>query len=132
MAKILTPESFAQCPKGTVFSYGDSFCNFGELLVLDTFIGPIGDFKGILSRPFGGRSFGFYAIDPADIEANDCGDHHRILEAMRRDGISSPACDSSTKYMSYDGDPMDTFLVYEREDWLRLTAIVLPSFGAAT
>lgn len=96
---------------------------------MDTFIGPIGDRKD-LAAPFEGRSFGFYAIDPADIEANDCGGHYKIGEAMRRDGISSPACDSSTKYMSYDGDPMECFLVYEREDWDRLAALALHAFGA--
>lgn len=128
MARILTPDQFAQCPKGTVFAYGDGCCSFGELLILDSFLGPFGDAKELLA-PFEGRSFGFYAIDPAGIEANDCGERYWIGGAMLRDGISSPACDSSTKYMSYDGEPMNAFLVYEREDWNRLSALALSAFS---
>jgi hypothetical protein len=116
MARVLTPEQFRKCPKGTVFAVGGVW-HFSNLLVLDAVIEPYGD---------GG--WGFYAVDPMWVESEDCGEAFSRLDEMRDSGARYPAETCSTKYMSYDGDPMDFFFVLDRSDWQALCEVVEPAF----
>ena len=109
MARILKPEQFRQSTRGTVFAYGQPYC-FGNMLILDSVIQP------------SHGSWGFYATDPMWVDSDER-ESFAMIDAMLKDGASFPSDTASTKYMSYDGNPMDIFLVLERADWDRLTAM---------
>lgn len=111
MAKVLTPEQFRDCPRGTVFSFGPKWA-FGSMLILDEILGP-----------FEGGAWGFYATDPMWVESHDLGEAADILERMITLGVSAPIEKFSTKYMSYDGTEMEAFLVLEASDWEILTGV---------
>ena len=113
MAKIMTAEQFKFCPKGTVFGFGGQW-HFGNMLILDSFTGP-----------YEGGAWGFYAIDPMWVDDEDS---FGTLELMLDTGASSPSETSSTKYMSYDGEEMDLFIVLEESDWLSIRALVEKPF----
>ena len=117
MAKVMTPEQFRQCPKGTVFGFGAEW-DFGNLLILHDFVGP-----------FGNGGWGFYAVDPIGVQSHDCGEAFERLEAMKGTGLSYPSEDSSTKYMNYDGDEMELFFVLEKSDWDAMRVVVENSFA---
>ena len=103
MARVMTPEQFRACGAGTLFAFGTRWA-FGSLLILDEIVE-------------GDGFWGFWATDPAWVDADDCGEAVQRLDAMEQGGASFPAHTSAAKYMSYDGDPMDVFLVLEESDW---------------
>ena len=109
MARVLPPEQFRQCPLGTVFAFGGQWF-FGNLLILDGFVGP-----------FEGGSWGFWAVDPMWVDADDTGEAFDRLVQMEGAG--------ATKYMSYDGDTMDLFFVLDAGDWENICKVVEPAFG---
>jgi hypothetical protein len=118
MSKILTPEQFRKCPEGTVFAFGGEW-NFGNLLILHDFMGP---------NENGG--WGFYALDPMWVDADDSGEAFDSLDHMLKTGDSRPSQTASTKYMNYDGEKMDVFMVFEESDWLALRGLVEPAFNS--
>jgi hypothetical protein len=118
MAKVLSPEQFRECRPGTVFVYGEKWCFRSGLLILDD----------ILVWP-GAPFWGFYATDPMWAQARDWFEADRVLEDSLMNGTSFPAAEYSTKYMSYDGDAMEVFLILERDDWQRICATVGVGFA---
>lgn len=116
MARILSPEEFRKCPTGTVFAFGGEW-HFGNLLILHDFVGP-----------YENGGWGFYAIDPMWIGVDHSGQASCRLEEMKVSGVSYPCETASTKYMNYDGDQMDLFIVLDRSDWQALRQIVEPAF----
>lgn len=116
MARILTPEQFRKCDKGTVFAFGGEW-QFGSLMILDRII-----------QPYESGGWGFYALDPMWVDVNDEGDASDTLHHMLCTGDSRPAETASTKYMSYDGYQMDLFIVLEKYDWDMMRKIVEPAF----
>ena len=104
------------CPAGTVFAFGEKWC-FGNLLILHDFIGPLK-----------GGAWGFFAVDPMWVEASGTGDASDALDEMLLKGSSHPAETASTKYMSYDGDAMELFIVLESSDWEAMRSLVEPAF----
>lgn len=71
--------------------------------------------------PDSNGNWGFYATDPAGVEASDYYQLIQTFERMLEYGESAAVETSSSKYMSYDGDAMDVFLVFEEADWRALT-----------
>lgn len=69
-------------------------------------------------------AWGFYAIDPVGVDAHNSEQHSEWFKDMDENGASYPVETGSTKYMNYDGDDMDVFLVFERSDWETLTSMV--------
>jgi hypothetical protein len=116
MAKVMTPEQFRQCPQGTVFAFGAEW-HFGNLLILHNFMGH-----------YENGGWGFYAVNPMWVQSDDCGEAFDRLAAMKEAGASFPAENASTKYMSYDGDEMELFFVFEKSDWDAMRAVVEKSF----
>ena len=116
MARLLTPDEFRKCPTGTVFAFGGEW-HFGRLLILHNVI-----------EPFENGGWGFYAIDPMWIDADDIGEAFDRLEDMKPTAGAYPSETASTKYINYDGDQMDLFLVLDRSDWEALRGIVEPAF----
>lgn len=108
--RVLSPEDFRKCPPGTIFAYGAEW-DFDTMLVLEDFI----EGKGY---------WGFWAINPMWVDADDSGQAVDRLVEMSKDGVSYPAETGYSKYMSYDGDTMDWFIVFERDDWMRFKASV--------
>ena len=116
MAKILTPEQFRECPRGTVFAFGGEW-HFGNMLILDDFMGP-----------YKNGGWGFYACDPMWVDSGDSWEAFERLNLMKSTGASFPSETASTKYMNYDGAQMDLFIVLEQSDWLAMRAVVEKSF----
>lgn len=108
--RIMTPEQFQKCPQGTVFAFGPRWA-FSAMLILDEVI-------------LGDGFWGFYATDPVWVEAEDCMEAGTRLDEMAGEGASYPVQTSSSRYMTYDGDNMDWFLVFEKADWDALNAMV--------
>lgn len=69
-------------------------------------------------------SWGFYAIDPMWVDVDDSKQATDRLKHMEETGASYPVETGSTKYMSYDGDSMDVFLVFEKSDWETISGMV--------
>lgn len=120
MAKIMTPEKFRLCQQGTVFAFGEPWV-FSGLLILEEIIDP--------SR---NGSWGFWATDPMWSESIGCGPDVEIMQHSLDTGKSFPAQTSCTKYMSYDGDKMDVFLVLEAADWEEINRSVNMAFNAGS
>ncbi|MGL4490528.1 MAG: hypothetical protein ACRCU5_13910 [Rhizobiaceae bacterium] len=102
MARVMTPEQFKDCPKGTVFSFGEPWA-FSRLLVLEEHIK-------------GDGYWGFWALDPMWVESESSGEDWSRLDEMLTNGVSYPSEQSVSKYMSYDGRKMEVFFVLERAD----------------
>lgn len=107
--RIVTPEQFLDMPPGTVFAFGSPW-SFSRLLIKDDSIR-------------GNECWGFWALDPCWIEADGSGQAFDRLEEMRA-GASYPMEESTTKYMNYDTDDMECFLVFEAADLDHLKQIM--------
>ena len=119
MAKIMTPEQFRLCQPGTVFAFGEPWV-FSGLLILEGIIDPLQN-----------GSWGFWANDPMWPESEGCGPDMEIMQRSLETGESFEANTSCSKYMSYDGDKMDVFLVLESADWDTINRFVSKSFNAS-
>ena len=102
MARVMTPEHFRECPEGTVFAYGERW-NFSSLMVLAEHV-------------TGDGYWGFWAVDPMWVQTDDSGQAFDRLEEMLETGVSYPAEDAASKFMSYDGDKMEAFFILEKAD----------------
>lgn len=108
--RIVEVKEFLDMPEGTVFAFGPAFA-FGGLLIKEETIRA-------------DKYFGFWACDPCWVSAGDCGDAFNRLDGMRNNGASYPMDDSVSKYMSYDGDDMECFIIFEQSDLDRLKEIM--------
>jgi len=108
--KVVGPEQFLDMPPGTVFAFGPAYA-FSDLMVKEDSIR-------------GDGCWGFWAMNPCGIEADDCSENFDRLSDMQENGASYPMSTSVSKYMSYDGDDMSSFLVFEEADLERLKAIM--------
>jgi len=120
MAKIMTPEQFRLCQPGTVFAFGEPW-TFSGLLILEEIIDQLRN--GI---------WGFWATDPMWPESEGCGPDEEILQRSLDTGEPFEAQKSCTKYMSYDGDKMDVFLVLDVADWEEINLSVNRAFNAGS
>lgn len=117
MARILTPEQFRQCERGTLFAFGSGdFDLQRELLVLDEII-PMRDGSASGGAPY----WGFWAIDPLQTLFGCAEGTEDQIAAARQSG--HPLAFEPDRYWSYE-DPMDVFLVFDRPDVLGLAKLL--------
>ncbi|MBW3097826.1 hypothetical protein [Pseudohoeflea coraliihabitans] len=108
--KILDAAAFLDMPPGTVFAFGPAFA-FSGLKIKEASIR-------------GDTYWGFWACDPCWVDAGDSGEAVDRLRDMQENGASFPMDASGSKYMSYDGDDFECFLVFEPADLDRLRSIM--------
>jgi len=108
--RVLSPEDFKKCKPGTVFAYGPKWA-FSDMMILSEVIQGAG-------------YWGFWAVSPMWVDSEDCGEAIDRLSEMVTSGASYPLDTDSSKFMSYDGDAMDVFIVMDRSDWGQLSQLV--------
>lgn len=109
--RIYKLAEFLDLPKGTIYAprqgphHGIESYSFGDVYV-----------KGDNAR---GSSW--YAWMISQFDYHDTGQYVERVDAMANEGASFPLDDTESRH---DGDPADTFLVYERADLDRLAAAI--------
>ena len=114
--RLVDYKEFLKLPPGTPFAFGPKYA-FGGLLIKEESIEGVGY--------WGTECWGFWALDPCWIDGGK-GDVHDFpaLDDMSQNGASYPMETCVTKYMSYDGDDFECFLVFEQEDIEKLKSIM--------
>lgn len=116
MARILTPEQFRLCERGTLFAFGAGDMDLRrELLILDEII-PMRD------GSYGGPPFwGFWAIDPLQTLFACAEGTEDQIQAARQSGRTLAF--EPDRYWNYE-DAMDVFLVFDKPDLLGLARLL--------
>ena len=108
---IVDHHEFLELPPGTPFSFGPRFFFGGLLIKSDSIIGE--------------GCWGFWALDPCWIDGGTSdADDDIVLEDMSKNGASYPMETYVSKYMSYDGDDFECFLIFEQNDIEKLKSIM--------
>ena len=110
--RVMGHVEFLDMPEGTVFSYGPSYTCFDSGLLIKS--------ESIKS----GEHWGFWALDPCWVDADDSGQAFDRLHLMSISDASFPMEEATGKYMDYDLDENPVFLVFEDKDLERLRKIM--------
>lgn len=110
--KVVSFADFLKLPEGTIFAPGSRWSFEGLQLKLETSFHD-------------GRAIDYFYVDLVTIEPQgdgDGGDYFDALETMIETGSSLPLNEASSREGLFDKDRV--YLVYERDDLLRLYSII--------
>lgn len=110
--RVVDRKTFLALPPGTAYCKGAKWY-----------------FNGLCFKHENAGTNDWYGFDPAWVDGNDSGECFDRLEEMAERGASYPMQDSISRDGLFDADAL--FLVFERDDLLRLREMVDEAIAAA-